>query len=463
LERVQASLHVLDETDLVKPELALEQTWGFKHGVTQEVVYESIPFGFRAMLHARAGAYVETAEADDIERHLDLLAYHYGHSDDLPKKREYLRRAGDAAEGAYANAAAIDYYERLAPLLTDGDRVDVLLKLAKVLELVGSWHRAEEVSGEALLISQRLRDERACGACETALAEVARKQGRYDEAYERLDRARASFQGVEDEAGVGRVLHLVGTVAAQRGDYQKAVENYEASLAIRERRGDAASMAGLLSNLGIVAEYRGDYKAARAFHEKALALRKSLGDRRNISVSLNNLGMIATLEKRFAEARERFAEGMHLFAEVGDTWAVAIGHNNLGNALRGLGDFDGARSHYASSLRAYRDYDDRWALAFLLEDIGLLAALSADPRRALEFIGVADHCRTLIGAPRPPSLESDIEAQLVASAANMPPDGRDACRARGRSCDLSTAVARALDYCEGNALDELQAMPAESV
>jgi tetratricopeptide (TPR) repeat protein len=245
------------------------------------------------------------------------------------------------------------------------------------------------------------------------------------------------------------VLHLVGTVAAQRGDYPMAVDNYEASLAIRERRGDTASMAALLSNLGIVAEYRGDYEAAKAFHEQALALRKSLGDRRNISVSLNNLGMIATLEKRFAEARERFSEGMRLFAEVGDTWAVAIGHNNLGNALRGLPDRDGARRHYASSLRAYRDYDDRWALAFLLEDIGLLAALSEHPQQALEFIGAADNCRTLIGAPRPPSLDSDIEAQLGAIVAAMPAAERESCRARGRSSDLATAVARALDYCEG--------------
>ena len=182
-----------------------------------------------------------------------------------------------------------------------------------------------------------------------------------------------------------------------------------------------------------------------------MALREALGDRRNISISMNNLGMIAALESRHDEARERFSEVMRLFAEVGDTWAVAIGQNNLGNALRGLGDHDGARREYAGSLRLCRDYDDRWALAFLLEDIGLLAALCDDPRKALEFVGAAEGCRTVIGAARPPSLESELEAKLAPAVMNLSPGERDACRARGRLYDLSTAIACALEYCSGEA------------
>ena len=93
---------------------------------------------------------------------------------------------------------------------------------------------------------------------------------------------------------------------------------------------------------------------------------------------------------------------MLLNREVGDAWMVAISHNNLGNATRGLGDYEAARRHYADSLRAYRDYDDRWALAFLLEDIGVLAALTRRRERALELVGAPDALRDAIGAPRAP-------------------------------------------------------------
>ncbi|MFO1311116.1 MAG: tetratricopeptide repeat protein [Burkholderiales bacterium] len=446
---VSQHLATLASVDLVAVDQPEDSTWLFRHVVTQEVAYESMPFAFRALLHERVGHLIEDGGPEAVERKLDLLAHHYSHSANLEKKREFLSRAGDAAQAAYANASAIEYFERLLPLTEGGPRVDVLLRLGRVLELVGNWRRAEEVDTQALGIAATLGDARLIASCETALAEVARKQGRFDEAVERLDRAARGFAGVGEEAGVARVLHLAGTVAAQRGDYAKAVENYDASLAIRERAGDKASMASLLSNLGVVAEYRGDYDGARRFHERALELRSEIGDRSAIGVSMNNLGMIAVLQKRFDEARDCFQGSMLLNREVGDAWMVAICNNNLGNATRGLGDYAAARRHYAESLRAYQAYDDRWALAFLLEDIGILAALGGDAQSALVLVGAADAMREAIGAPRAPSLEDEIERQLAAAAAVLYEQDRLAHRNRGRSLDLAGAVSYARALCDG--------------
>ena len=91
----------------------------------QAVAYESMPFELRAMLHQRVGEDIERTEAEHLERQLDLLAHHYWNSNDEAKKREYLWRAG-AAQAAYANTAAIDYFERPAP---------------------ARWQRARPVSG----------------------------------------------------------------------------------------------------------------------------------------------------------------------------------------------------------------------------------------------------------------------------------------------------------------------------
>ena len=448
LEEVEDQLKRLDAAALVHLDDPVETSYVFKHVVTQEVAYESMPYAFRALLHERCGRYLEYAEPDAAERNLDLLAYHYGCSENLAKKREYLARAGEAAQATYANAAAIAYFERLVPLVEAGPRVEALLKLGKVLELVGEWGRAEKVVAEALGLAQDLGDRLACAGCETALAEIVRKQGRYDEAVARLERAARDFGALGDDAGVGRVLHLAGTVAAQRGDYAKATENYEASLAIRERLGDKASMAALLSNLGIVVEYQGDLDAARRFHERALALRTETGDRWAIAVSTNNLGLILAMQRRFDEARTLLQRSMQLSREVGDGWLVAIGHNNLGNTTRGLGDYDAARSHYRDSLRAYRDFDDKWAMAILLEDIGMLAALTGDTPAALELVGAADTLRTAIGAPRAPPQEVEIEARLNAAAGSLSEQERTAHRARGRSLELAAAVERALCFCE---------------
>jgi class 3 adenylate cyclase/tetratricopeptide (TPR) repeat protein len=448
LREIGDHLKHLDAADLVHIDDPIETAYVFKHVVTQEVAYESMPYALRAQLHERCGHYLEHAEPDAIERNFALLAHHYGRSENLAKKREYLARAGEAAQAAYANAAAIAYYEQLVPLVEGGSRVDVLLKLGKVLELVGEWSRAEKFVTEALGIAETLGDRLACAGCETALAEVARKQGRFDEAVERLDRAARDFGTLRDDAGLGRVLHLAGTVAAQRGDYAKATGNYEASLAIRERLGDKASMAGLLSNLGIVVEYQGDLDAARRYHERALVLRTETGDRWAIAVSTNNLGVVLAMQKCFDEARPLLERSMQLSREVGDGWLVAIGHNSLGNTTRGLGGYEAARSHYRDSLRAYRDFGDKWAMAILLEDIGMLAALEGDVAAALTLEGAADALRIAIGAPRAPPQEKEIEEKLLAAAASLAEAERTAHRQRGRALDLSAAVDHALRYCE---------------
>ncbi len=85
--------------DLVTLDREAEQAYLFKHVVTQEVAYESMPFAVRAMLHERVGASSRRRGRRD-RPHLDLLAHHYWHSENSTKKREYLDRAGDAAQAA---------------------------------------------------------------------------------------------------------------------------------------------------------------------------------------------------------------------------------------------------------------------------------------------------------------------------------------------------------------------------
>ena len=439
-------LATLRSRDLITLDREDEQSYLFKHVVTQEVAYESMPFAIRAMLHERTGGYIEETGADAIELQLDLLAHHFWHSENLEKKREYLVRAGEAAEASYANTAAIDYLERAAPLVSEQERVDVLLRLGRVVAHVGDWRRAEQVEREALANAELLGDTRSRGWCETELAEVARKQGRYEEAVSLLEQAADAFESVGDDGGLGQVQHLQGTLEAQQGNYLQAVSHYEASLAIRERLGDKSGMAALYSNLGVIAEYRGNPRASREYHEQALGLRAQIDDRRAIAVSMTNLGTIAVLEHEYEEARDCFEDAMRLNREVGDAWMVAISDNNLGNATRGLGDYEAAQRHYGESLRAYRDYDDKWALAFLVEDIGQLAALRGEPECAFELIGAADALREEIGTPRGPGLDEELERQLGPARALLGAVA-DLARARGKALPPEDVFDLALRAC----------------
>ncbi|RPI23307.1 MAG: hypothetical protein EHM70_22680, partial [Chloroflexota bacterium] len=130
-----AELSKLDITPLDKPEPELEYL--FKHIVTREVAYESLAVATRQMLHEQTGLFIERTYAHKLEQFVDWLAYHYGLSQNTAKQREYFLRAGEAAQAAYANQAAIDYYRRLLPLLPDAGKNAIRLKLGQVLQLIG--------------------------------------------------------------------------------------------------------------------------------------------------------------------------------------------------------------------------------------------------------------------------------------------------------------------------------------
>src|ERR1044071_3451166 len=187
-----------------KPEPNL--TYIFKHIVTQEVAYESLPYATRARYHEAIGSYIERESAGSLEQQVDLLAFHFDRGQNVAKKREYLLKAGEAAQGRYANSAAISYYERVLPLLSERERVSVTLKLGRVLELVGKWSEAGALYNGALAQAQEQSDRYLQAQCLPATGELMSKQGAYTDAANWLEKARALFDQLADEAGVAQTL-----------------------------------------------------------------------------------------------------------------------------------------------------------------------------------------------------------------------------------------------------------------
>jgi tetratricopeptide (TPR) repeat protein len=447
VEVVAGNLRDLRILDLVALDREADQAWMFKNVVTQEVAYESLPFALRAVLHGRVGAVIEQAAGDDLERVVPLLEHHYWRSDREAKKREFLRRAAEAAQASYANQAAIVYYKRLIPLLAGTDRVDGTIQLAQVLHVIGDIPRAEDLVGEARALAVELDDTGRVARCDHLLGESARRVGRFGGAIALLERANEGFSAAGDEAGVADVLQVMGTVNAQRGNAEVARERYEASLAIRERLGDEAGVAAITNNLGIVAQQQGDVVRARELGERALRLYTRLGDRRRIGSCEVNLAWMDGMAGDHASARRHCEEAIRLAIEVGDRLNLAIAQNNLGDALRELGLYDDAGRAYATAVEIYRDLNDRGPLMALLEDVAVLAARRSRPVVAFQLRGAADALRAELGSPRTAAAEETLAEQLAQSLATLGNDAataahRDGMTLGGGAIDLAIASAR---------------------
>ncbi|NJN43346.1 MAG: hypothetical protein HC806_00445, partial [Anaerolineae bacterium] len=99
----------LQITPLLKTEPEIEYL--FKHVFTREVAYESLAHSTRQMLHEQIGIYIENEYPESLDEFLNVLAYHFGSSQNTTKQQEYFRKAGVAAQHSFANDAAIDYYQ----------------------------------------------------------------------------------------------------------------------------------------------------------------------------------------------------------------------------------------------------------------------------------------------------------------------------------------------------------------
>jgi adenylate cyclase len=185
----------------------------FKHIVTHEVAYESLSYATRAQLHEQLAQYLETISFKMPV--LDTLAYHYEKSNNLLKKIEYLRKAGDAARATFANDAALDYYTRLWPLLTNIDeKMHLQLKWGTVLELMGQWEQAEAHYQAALELSQTCSEpiEKSISAahCQFALGKLYRQRGDYSTALEWLERARVGLAALDNQKDLSETLIEIG-------------------------------------------------------------------------------------------------------------------------------------------------------------------------------------------------------------------------------------------------------------
>jgi class 3 adenylate cyclase/tetratricopeptide (TPR) repeat protein len=430
-------------TRLIELQDPLTQAWTFGHTVTRDVAYDSLPFSMRSVLHGRVGDALES-QHDGPRRHLDLLAYHYARSDDLPKKRHYLWEAAGVARATYAQETAIGYLEQLLPVVEPDQRGEVLLQLAEALTIGGDWAAAEDAVARARASAEEVGDTAGVANSRVARAELDRKQGRYAGAEEELAAAEAAFGEIRDVAGRGRVLHLRGTLESQQGHPGRARAAYEESLALRRDLDDEAGVAAMLTNLALVAEDEGDLDEAERLGQEGLARRRSLDDRRAVSVSLTNMGMLATVRGDLPLARERFYEAQSLAEEVGDPWVVAVGRHNLANVSRDLGDLGSAAADFRVALDAYVERDDRWSVAHVLEDIAVwgLAPGAADADAAY-LLGAAERLREEIGAPRFPPTEAALAAALEPAVGRTAPDVLESARAEGVSADLPDAVRRA--------------------
>jgi class 3 adenylate cyclase/tetratricopeptide (TPR) repeat protein len=127
-ERLDDGLDSLEARDLIVRQptsrLADDAEYLFKHVLTQEVAYATLPRRTRRELHGTVARYLEDALGERVRGTASVLAHHWTEAEDPARALDYLMMAAEVAAGAAAKTEAVDLFGRAIDLATElGDRV----------------------------------------------------------------------------------------------------------------------------------------------------------------------------------------------------------------------------------------------------------------------------------------------------------------------------------------------------
>jgi class 3 adenylate cyclase/tetratricopeptide (TPR) repeat protein len=399
-ERVRSQLTQLAElefTPLDRPDPELEYL--FKHVVTREVAYESLSVATRQMLHEQAGQFIEQSYPQDLERFVDLLAYHYGQSSNTAKQIEYFDKAAQAAQRAYANPVAADYYQRLLPLLDNRSKADILLRLGHLQLILGEWDQAESGALHALEIITKAHSAEKAAACQSLLGAVARHRADFPLALKWLQKAQRNLNSTDASTQLLDVLREIGIVFWLQGEYPRALRAFKRCQKLAETRHDSDGMAQAFGNIGLV--YMNQDKNQKALHymKKGLQLAEETGNRMRMCTLIGNLGTIYQGIGDYALAMDYFLQLLALSQELGFRLETGIALGNMGMVYLDCGHSEQALACFELSGKLASRMGDQLGVAFAAWSLALARQAQGDLPAAEKHLDQAISLGQLLDTP----------------------------------------------------------------
>ena len=333
--QVALDLERLSHVALITPETpAPHLAYLFKHVITQEVAYESLAYATRANLHEQFAAYLE--QLADAGPFLDLLAFHYERSDNLPKKREYLRKAGEAAQNVFANAAALTYLSKalaLAPEADAAERFDLLFVRKQVYDLLGENEAHQQDMLQLLALSENLDDTRQAQAA-LSRSKYAGETKDYPTALVAAQQAVAFARHAgAHEYGVRGYLQWANALQNQM-NYVEARVRYGQALSLTQSAGLTNWLAAILLGFGGLSLAEANFERAQFYLERALQVQgEGAGHRLNQAAALYTLGQVAYIQRDFSMAQAYYQQAVDAFRKMGKPHFEAIALDRIGYVI----------------------------------------------------------------------------------------------------------------------------------
>jgi tetratricopeptide (TPR) repeat protein len=271
----------------------------FRHALTQETAYGSLLQRHRRAHHATVGHALEQLYSGRADEVAELLALHFGRSEEAEKSVDYAILAAEKSQRRWANSEALAYFEdalRRLEAMPDTKpnrlrRIDAVVKQAEVKFALGRQAEHIQALEQIRDIVDQSNDPRRRATWHSWIGYLHSLTG--SPAAVAIEHCRqaaaiASAAGCDDLEGFIYSCALQAYVVA--GELRAAIVAGDRAVAILEAQDNLWWASRTLWNTAQAAIYLGEWEASLAYCRRVLAHATTLDDRRLKVVGLYRTG-----------------------------------------------------------------------------------------------------------------------------------------------------------------------------
>jgi transcriptional regulator with AAA-type ATPase domain/tetratricopeptide (TPR) repeat protein len=368
----------------------------FRHALTHEVAYASVPADERRALHRRIAQSLEALHAGRLGDMAPVLARHYAAAEEWERALTYFVRAAESAATSFATREALALYDealQAAARMPGGAPATTVMAIHQARShlyfVLSDFAQSYAAAAAHREIARESGDREQEGMALAAQGWAAPWARDLTSAVAHAREAIALAEPIGADTVLARAQFTVGFVSAVTGGIAEGKTAIADALRASRSAGDVVHQSLALTVAGLMKNWEGDYPEAYRLQLDALTVARQHNLLFPLLFNAFLRGVTLTAKGDYATALATFEEGMALAERVGDE---AIHHRLLN--CRGwlhfeLGDLDTAADLNARSAAIGRRRRDDGTLANAEINLGDVLLARGDLAGAAEiFAGV---------------------------------------------------------------------------
>lgn len=340
----------------------------FRHAMTHEVAYESMPYIRRQNLHALVANWLVDYYNANLKPYYALIAYHYGRAADHENGLKYALLAADEAKAVFANQEAVELYTLAEGHLSYfdlGDHWETAVKIhlarAESLRFIGDFSTAIVDTEKASQIADDHQDREKLAQAINLLAELKCRQADFDDTIRLTSKLINSDKTQISQPELARAYQWSGMAYASQGKYDNALKHLfiAEELCLNEQNNER--LARILETIAFVYFSQKHLDRALEAMERSIALSRNVGIPANVASSLSNVALVQFQLGLADKALASIDDSINIVRETSRNFlAKFVG--NRAEILAYLGQYNEANLSYQEAISLLSVMDDKQTL-----------------------------------------------------------------------------------------------------